>query len=79
MGKLNYLNLELQRKGKDLSVMIGSITSFKSKLFLWVAHLQKKSLMQFPYIKKLICDGDIDMSSFAINLKLLQDYFESRY
>ena len=44
MEKLNYLNLELQRKDKHIAIMIESVNSFKTKLVLWISHLQMKSL-----------------------------------
>ncbi|KAG8222172.1 hypothetical protein J437_LFUL001263 [Ladona fulva] len=79
MEKLNNLNLELQGKDLHIASMIGSVNSFKAKLGLWISHLQMKSLVHFPNMKKMIGDIEIDLSSFVVNLQSLQNQFEKRF
>ena len=38
-----------------------------------------KSIARFPSMKHMIGDSEIDLSTFVINLKLLQTQFERRF
>lgn len=79
MEKLNSLNLELQGKDKHVANMIGSVNSFKAKLILWIAHLQMKSLVHFPNMKKMAGNTEINVSLFIKHLQVLQEQFEKRF
>ncbi|XP_075213845.1 general transcription factor II-I repeat domain-containing protein 2-like [Lycorma delicatula] len=49
------LNLELQRKEKTVTELIGSINAFKSKLNLWVAQKKECNISHYKFGVKNIC------------------------
>lgn len=79
MEKLNSFNLELQGKDKNIAEMISSVNSFKAKLALLISHLQIKSLVHFPHMKKMLGNNELNVSLFIETLQVLQKQFEERF
>ncbi|PNF28786.1 hypothetical protein B7P43_G06452 [Cryptotermes secundus] len=53
-SKLNELNLELQGKDRNISLMISVVNAFPKNLKLWIAHLNRNSLSHFPHMKSVV-------------------------
>ena len=73
MEKLNSLNLKLQGKDKNIAETISSVKSFKAKLDLLISHLQINSLMDFPHMKKMLGNNQLNGSLFIKHLQVLKN------
>lgn len=56
-GKLNYLNCELQGKGKTVSDMIDAVSAFRANMNIFSVPLQRKKLLRFPSVQSVLNDN----------------------
>lgn len=78
---LNDLNSRLQGKNKLFPNLFNNINSFKMKLNLFIAQLEKQNFSQFPHLKEQ-CEYapyKINLIKYIDKIKLLQESFGDRF
>ena len=84
--KLNNLNCELQGTGKTVTNMISAVKAFKAKMNIFSAHLQRKSVVHFPSVQKVLSDNvsasvafDKAVEKYCQVINRLMKEFENRF
>ncbi|XP_078542665.1 general transcription factor II-I repeat domain-containing protein 2-like [Lissotriton helveticus] len=82
--KLNVLNCELQGKKKTIANMISSVKTFKSKLNLFMQHVQKRKMQHFPSVLQIFSENNaapelLDIEKYISLLMRLYQEFEERF
>ncbi|XP_078512536.1 general transcription factor II-I repeat domain-containing protein 2-like [Lissotriton helveticus] len=82
--KLNILNCELRRKNKTITGMISSVKTFKSKLSLFIQHVQKRKMQHFPSVLQILSENKaelelLDIEKYSSLLKRLNQDFSERF
>lgn len=80
INHLNILNSSLQGKNQTISILVGIINGFRSKLKLFKQTLENKSLAHFPSCLQLADEfKDNDFSSCICQIQELIDEFNTRF
>ncbi|KAF2895729.1 hypothetical protein ILUMI_10433 [Ignelater luminosus] len=80
MGHYNWLNLELQGKGKNIIELFSSVNAFKAKLKLFASQLKRQNFKYFPYLEKHIkLTGECNIEMFCSKLENFNQEFERRF
>ncbi|XP_078533909.1 general transcription factor II-I repeat domain-containing protein 2-like [Lissotriton helveticus] len=82
--KLNLLNYELQGKNKTIANMISSVKTFKTKLNLFIQHVQKRKLQHFHSVLQILSENNIeaqilDIQKYSNLLVRLNQEFSDRF
>uniref|UniRef100_A0A8D8QSN0 General transcription factor II-I repeat domain-containing protein 2B n=4 Tax=Cacopsylla melanoneura TaxID=428564 RepID=A0A8D8QSN0_9HEMI len=80
MLKLQSLNLGLQGLNKEIMDMISLVNAFKTKLKLFISHLEKKSFSHFPNFQKFMNDDTKDnIDKYIAYFNDLYEQFSKRF
>ncbi|XP_069059006.1 general transcription factor II-I repeat domain-containing protein 2-like isoform X1 [Pleurodeles waltl] len=82
--KLNVLNCELRGKNKTITNIISAVKTFKSKLNLFIQHVQKNKMQHFPSVLQILSENKaeaelLDTEKYSRLLVRLNQEFTDRF